>query len=69
MVLKQLEQQILKLFYLIKPNVIFVGQSIFYKKFKKTLTRLNTNSISFNKLFNTLMFLQPYEINNILMIK
>ena len=67
--LEPLDQHILKLVLPNKSECYFCRPEYISRRFKKTLSQFNANTISFNELFNTLMFLQIYEINNILIIK
>ena len=50
-------------------EIFFCKPKFIIKRFEKALKRFNNYSISFNELFNTLMFLQPYELNNIIILK
>ena len=50
-------------------EIFFCKPKYIIKRFEKALKRFNNRSISFNELFNTLMFLQPYKINNIIILK
>ena len=50
-------------------EIFFCRPKFIIRRFKKALERFNNHSISINELFNTLMFLQPYEMNNVIIIK